>query len=360
MDMTPDNLSTPGSRRGTYILCVLLFAALLFGAGRLLTPKYMSGIYEGALIAEYYQSEKNHQIIILGDCEAYESISPVTLWEAYGYTSFIRGSPQQLIWQSYYLLEDTLRYETPDAVILSVFGMKYDTPQSEAYNRLTLDGMRFSASKVAAVRASLTEGESFASYFIPLLRYHERWKEVSADDWRYIFGKRGVSFNGYMMRCDVKPMGRLPTPQELPDHAFGEVCWAYLDRTLKLCRQNGIELILFKAPAPYPYWYPEWDGQMAEYAGRHGLVYINALEKLDEIGIDFAADTYDGGLHLNLWGAEKMSVYLGGLLQGLDDLRGDKAAGAAWAEKTERYHALKAVQTAEIEAVGNVITLTRE
>ncbi|MCL1806920.1 MAG: SGNH/GDSL hydrolase family protein [Oscillospiraceae bacterium] len=342
------------------ILSVLAIIALLFFADRLLMPKYMSGVYEGALIAEYYQSEKNHQLIILGDCEAYENISPFTLWEEYGYTSFIRGSPQQLIWQSYYLLEDTLRHETPDAVIFSVFGMKYDTPQSEAYNRLTLDGMKLSRSKIAAVRASLTEGESFLSYFVPLLRFHDRWKDLSADDWRYMFGRRGVSFNGYMMRCDVKPMGTLPTPQELAEPAFGEVCWDYLDQIRELCERNGIELILFKAPVPYPYWHPEWDAQIGKYAERHGLTYVNALNHLEEIGIDYASDTYDGGLHLNLWGAEKMSVYLGGLLQGLDDLRGDNAVSKVWAEKAERYHALIAVQTAEIETVGKVMSLTRE
>ena len=71
-----------------------------------------------------------------------------------------------------------------------------------------------------------------------------------------------------------------------------------------------------KAPILYPYWYKEWDEQIRDYAGENGLKYINFLDKQDEVGIDYSKDTYDGGLHLNLYGAEKMSRYFGKLLRG--------------------------------------------
>lgn len=31
-------------------------------------------------------------MIFIGDCELYENISPVTLWEEYGINSYIRGT----------------------------------------------------------------------------------------------------------------------------------------------------------------------------------------------------------------------------------------------------------------------------
>ena len=314
------------------------------------------------MVAEYYKSERNHELIIIGDCEVYENISPITLWEDYGITSYIRGSPQQLIWQSYYLLADTFRHEKPKAVIYSVLAMKYGSPQSEAYNRLTLDGMRLSASKIAAVNASMTEGESLISYLFPLFRYHDRWKELSADDLRYMFKKRGVSYNGFLMRCDVQPMRTLPTPPKLGNYALSESCWKYLDKMTELCKENGVELILLKAPVLYPHWYPEWDAQVVDYADAHDLLYINALDELEAIGIDFAADTYDGGLHLNLAGAEKLSAYLGNILsgRGLSDLRSCAEISMVWEDKVREYYALKDIQLAEIATNGKAITLTRE
>ena len=349
-------------KKGLRILtAAVVFIVFLLIFQRLLTPKYMSGVYEGQLIGEYYAQEKSHDVIIIGDCEVYENISPVVLWEEYGITSFIRGSSQQLIWQSYYLLEETLRYEKPEVVIFSVLAMKYDVPQNEAYNRLTLDGMRPSASKLRSVRASMTGNEEWITYALPLLRYHDRWRELSGDDFRYFFGGEMVSHNGYMMRCDVKPVTVVPVGVRLPDYRFGDTSYEYLDKITDLCASSGVELVLLKAPSLYPYWYDEWDEQMSQYAREHGLRYINALELADEIGLDFDTDTYDAGLHLNLGGAEKLSLYLGGYLSenyGLADHRGDARLIELWGRKSAAYYAMMDAQQAELEEYGSIRTFT--
>lgn len=47
---------------------------------------------------------------------------------------------------------------------------------------------------------------------------------------------------------------------------------------------------------------------------------------LKKSGIDYSVDTYDGGLHLNLTGAEKLSKFFGKILKeeyDLTDHRGD-------------------------------------
>ena len=76
--------------------------AILFFLQRLLMPKYMTDIVEGALTAEYYEETTNHEVLFVGDCEVYENFSPITLYQEYGISSYIRGSAQQLAWQSYY------------------------------------------------------------------------------------------------------------------------------------------------------------------------------------------------------------------------------------------------------------------
>ncbi|MBO5657290.1 MAG: SGNH/GDSL hydrolase family protein, partial [Agathobacter sp.] len=73
------------------VLVVLLVLGLL---QELLMPKYMTDIIEGAMIEEYYDSQKNHDVIFLGDCEVYENFSPCRLWEQYGISSYVRGSAQ--------------------------------------------------------------------------------------------------------------------------------------------------------------------------------------------------------------------------------------------------------------------------
>lgn len=335
---------------------VLIIGSLAF-LTNLLKPKYMGDIIEGALIAEYYKETTNHDVIFVGDCEVYENFSPITLWEEYGITSYIRGSAQQLIWQSYYLLEETLKYEKPKVVVFNVLSMKYNEPQKEAYNRMTLDGMKWSASKVNSIRASMTEEENFIEYVIPLLRYHSRWSELTKEDWMYLIHKDKVSHNGYYMRVDVKPAGTFPKDKKLGNYQFGENAYKYLDKITKLCKDNDIQLILIKAPSIYPSWYEQWDEQMVEYAKENQVRYINFLELEEEIGLDFQTDTYDGGLHLNLTGAEKLSMYFGKILKeeyGLPNHQNDSELASVWEEKSDFYYQMKSEQEQELEQYGYI------
>lgn len=334
-------------------VCVLLGS--LFVLQNLLMPKHVYGMVEGSLIEEYYKDDKNHDVIFIGDCEVYENFSPITLWEKYGINSYIRGSAQQLIWQSYYLLEETLKYEKPKVVVFNVLSMKYDQPQKEAYNRLTLDGMKMSTSKLKSIQASMMEDEHMIDYLFPLLRYHSRWDELTKDDFTNLISKEKLFHNGYYMRADVKPVTTVPKGKKLPNYQFGDNAYYYLDLMVELCKENDIELVLIKAPSLYPYWYDEWEEQMVDYAAKHDLTYINFLELIDEVGLDFNTDTYDAGLHLNVFGAEKMSTYFGQILVDqfqLEDRRSEEHLAKLWQDKTGFYYAMKDDQHREFAQFG--------
>lgn len=319
----------------------LVLFIILYLLQRLLVPKYITGIVEGAFVSEYYREEnKDFDVIFVGDCEVYENFSPVALWNEYGINSYIRGSAQQYIWQSYYLLEDTLRYHKPKVVVFNIQSLQYDESQSEAYNRMTLEGMKWSSAKVGSIEASMTEDEHFIDYVFPILRYHDRWKELTSDDVKYMFQTKPITFNGYYMRTDVLPAKDVPEGRPMEDYSFGDKAWKYMDKIRTLCEENDIELVLIKAPSLYPYWYDEYEAQVEDYASKYNLTYINFLEHQDETKVDYNTDTYDGGLHMNLSGAEKLSHYIGPILleHGASDRRDDAALSRIWDKETARYN----------------------
>ena len=343
---------------------LLVMVMVLFTLQRIMMPKYVSEAQDGRLVAEYYDSAQNHDVVFVGDCEVYENISPVKLWQDYGISSYVRGSPQQLIWHSYYLMEDTLRYETPKAFVFNVLSMKYGEPQNEAYNRLALDGMEWSESKVNSINASMTEEEDFLSYVFPLLRFHSRWSELKAEDFEYAFKKvPQLSINGYLMRVDVDGIDELRKGQELGDYTIADVCWEYLDKMRSLCEEKGVELILMKAPTNTPkvYWYDQWDAQVKAYAEKHGLRYYNFLENIDEIGLDYNTDTYDRGFHLNLSGAEKLSTYFGKILVEeleLTSHHGDAEYEQIWTKLTQQYDQIREIQEKLLKENGKLTGFT--
>jgi len=323
------------------VLAVLLVFVVVLGlVTRLVTPKYSTDLVEGSMTAQYYDEAGGHDVIFIGDCEMYSNISPMELYRGYGITAYVRGNSQQLIWQSYSILEETLTYETPKAVVFNVNSMRYSKPVSEAFNRLCIDEMKWSSQKVDIILSSMTEEEDFWSYVFPILRYHSRFDELTSEDITYFLEGATNTFNGYLMNQGIKPVGTLPTKRVLADYQFSDICYEYLEKMTALCKEKGIELILVKAPSLYPYWYDEYDAQIVDFAGKHGLSYYDFTDVIEEIGLDFQVDTYDAGLHLNLTGATKLSNYFGKLLaeeHGLADHRDDPQISAIYDRKLEEY-----------------------
>jgi len=322
-------------------------------------PKYASIALEGGLIREYYNSSMDQDVIFVGDCEVYANFSTIGFWEDYGITSYIRGSPQQLVWHSYYILEDTLRHarQKPKVIVFNIMTMQYGEPQYEPYNRLTLDGMRMSPTKLRAIAASRMSDEDWLSYFFPLLRFKDHWQELGSEDFRFFFHDPQVSISGFMVRSDVEPLGYVRQVRPLPTYQFEEKPYYYLERILELTRANDIELVLIKAPNLFPHWHEQWDEQIVDFAELHDLLYINFLDMEDVIGLDWEEHSFNAGFHLNVFGAELMSRFFGEILVNnfdLPDRRADPDVAAEWNAMAAQYHKLIDVQLEEIAKNGRI------
>lgn len=331
------------------VVAVLLVFVLAFGfVTRLVSLKYMDAGQEGGrMLAEYYQNAGNHDVIIIGDCDVYANFSPMEMWRSQGITAYVRGSSQQFVWQSYYILEETLTYETPKAVVFNVNALQYgkdfyrETADAELQNRLTMDQLRLSAAKLGMAQASMTAEENIWDYVFPLLRYHDRFDKLTAQDWQYLFDTPDVTYNGYLPNHGIEPMpDRLPRPKIVSSsYDFPAECYEYLNKMTALCEEKGIELILVRSPRQWnPHWHNVMETRVNDYAAKHGLKYYN-FSKLD-LGLDFKTDTYDGGEHLNHTGAVKLSNYFAKVLaedHGLADHRGDSQVAAIFNDQLKIY-----------------------
>lgn len=295
----------------------IVFFCIFYVLNRLVSPKYVEDLVEGSLTHSYYESGFNHDVIFLGDCEMYANFSPMVIYEESGIKSFVRANSSQLVHQSYYLLKETLKYEIPEVVVFNINSLRYSKKEkvNEAYNRLMIDQMKWSKEKIDLINVSMSEKESFLSYVFPILRYHSRIDELTFEDLKYLFKNETKSFNGFIVNKGIVKYENLPSIRPLNDYSFPSENMEYMDKIVELCKNNGINLVLVKSPSLYPYWYDEYDKLIQDYALKNNLDYYNLLDVVDEVGIDYDVDTYDGGLHLNLSGATKLSRYFSDILK---------------------------------------------
>lgn len=184
------------------------------------------------------------------------------------------------------------------------------------------------------------ERQTTLSYVFPLFRYHERWKEVNlADAEPRPLMKHSIK-KGHVYLRDI-------SPQAYPDGfmeptgetaVFDESALAYTEKSIALCKEKGIEVVLLHLPKMS--WTYEKSQAMETFAEEQGVDYVDfdTEEIRTQVGLDPAVDYYDQG-HVNLTGSVKVSEWLGNYLDetyDLPDHRGEEAY-AQWDIDLQAY-----------------------
>lgn len=302
------------------IVYVILLAAMLcacfLGAQEILKAKFMG---DSTTIVNGFYAEKpgTIDVVFLGSSNCFCTIDPMVLYEEYGITSYDFASSSQSMNLSLLYAKEVFKKQKPQVLALEVnylVGTGLDNlPESTL--RWGLTDIPFSTDKIRCLsQAQVTFGSEYMSYLFPVLRYHERWKEVSKNDFVYAFEKGKENYTkGYLKTSEVfvEPVILSDFVQEGESWADPDVV-ACLDEILALCQENGTQLVLFKSPRSG--WYSYQSGLVEELARQRGLLFVDYQTKVEDLEINPETDFRDTE-HLNDKGAYKVSKDMGRVLK---------------------------------------------
>ena len=282
----------------------------------------------------YDQPENSIDVLYLGASSLYMGIIPLDIWEKHGFTGFVRATAIQAPVVSYYYLVETLKYQSPNVVVIetnSIFN-KYQVDEEESSLRRSIDPMRFSNEKLQLIVevTSKSERQTIASYIFPLLRYHSRWDELTRNNFEKSAneiidpnkGYYGLYFNTSSVNFPQDFMQPADKAKNLSKDSLN-----YYEKMIQLCQENNIQVVLITMPRT------NWDYPMhlgiQQLADKYNLQYVDYCldENMEIIDLDTNTDFADD-IHLNTLGAKKVSHHLGGFLQDmyhLADKRNDPA-----------------------------------
>lgn len=264
------------------------------------------------------EPEDSIDVVFLGDSLTYSSYSPLDMWEQRGFTGYVSAVGGGRMNTAYQTLRKMLKTQHPKVVVLEAHVAARYTPGNESL---------------------LTEAEML----FPIFENHDRWKKLSRSDltepvnYTRIENEKGFRCNttirsteedGYMERTGEKSNLNLITR-------------IYLNRMVRLCQENGIQLLIAATPSIKNWDYKKHNTmeQFAEENRENGVSFLDMSLLTDEIPIDWETDSRDGGDHLNYYGAMKVSSYMSDYLAdhySLPDHRGDEGY-AGWDECLKRY-----------------------
>ncbi|MDE6662401.1 MAG: hypothetical protein K2K46_03560 [Lachnospiraceae bacterium] len=343
------------------ILCICV-AALY----RIILPKSFSdGRWPTtATYVGFYEMEENTiDVLFLGSSCAVSAFIPQELYNNYGITSYNLGCTQQNMVSSYFWLREAFAYQHPKAVVLDCFYLfLYDAQDplniSESATRGALNYMRWSSVKREAIKTicELDNKQSELSYYFHNIRYHTRWTALAEKDFSFSDMSRHYELKGYAPIAEHCGYNHAPFEEgDADDEAdIIPLMEEYLNKIAELCKQEGAELIL--AAVPNAEENIERYNVIHKYADRHNLLFLDFNEKElhEKIDFQFKVDHADRH-HSNLWGAQKVTNYIGEVLKEQYDVEG--RVDEQW-ENTKDYYeqAKKDCELAHIENIDEYLT----
>jgi len=318
------------------LIVICLTVAILAGLTDIVESKSSLEKY-----TQFFEQEADFDVLFLGSSKVINAVLPMELWNDYGIVSYNMGGHSNTIPVSYWVLRNALEYTTPKCVVMDCMGTQWDNMiyQNFEYSHLSFDAFPPSPAKIQAVFDLVVpeEWDDVQAKRLELLWnfsiYHSRWNEVNSYDFHPYFTYQ----KGAEPRADVCIPVEMAEVSPDARNALDTVGMEYLIKTIELCREQGITLILVHLPYPANESDLVAANTVADVAESYGVEYINFLT-MDTV--DYQTDMHDPDSHLNPSGAFKITDYLGRLLSeqyGIPDQR-NHPDYQSWYEDAKQYH----------------------
>lgn len=261
----------------------------------------------------FYTLPKNSvEVMIYGSSHAYRGISTEKLYAEYGIGAFNDAWNWQKIDTTRLFIEDSLAYQKPKVALIETFHIsevnRNSDPTAEIYSSKYLRNK--SAVNEYLKNCFGNNVKSYLGYYLPVIVLHENWNKLKkcnfSDNAMDDFHRINM---GYCKTDGITVLSRsnitCNEQSGLDPDAKEE-----LEKIVSLCKENDIKIVFFTTP---------YNGNnahhdaMKEYSEANDCIYVDFFELFDELGFDPESDFSDGG-HLNVFGAEKVSDYLGKVL----------------------------------------------
>ena len=296
----------------------LILIIFLMNLSKILIPKSndaengMHYVKANAVVAE----EKNSlDVIVVGDSESFATIIPMKLWEDYGYTTYVSGTPAQVLTETLSQTYKIFKSQSPKILILEA---------NNVFKNIELD----------------SPIEEVLKYLLPVVDYHSRWKHLKKDDftidpdYTWKDEMKGYDYSLVIDKADSsKYMEYTDEVEEIKP--FNKLCLKILN---KFCKNNGTELMVISTPSTVNWNYKKHNG-IEKFLKEENIDFLDLNILAGEIGIDWEKDTRDKGDHLNHTGAIKATDYIGKYLSKKNILENhkDDEKYSKWNELLEKY-----------------------
>ena len=338
---------------------LLIFCVLLSLLTMIYLPKRPGTSTESGQVAGFYEEPAHTlDVLYLGSCNMYSSVSPLLIYEKYGITGYAMCCPDQELSTSYRYVKEALKTQDIKVVVIeSLLLTQTNSATREHYNRFAIDYLPLNWNKLdLAWELSGREAEhmkqydptapdrllTFAGYIFPLLRYHARDDLSREDIEECLFNNQYNFYKGGFPQYNYTTNDDLRYTKVFNGDAINEMSRKYVPEIKKLCEEKGIQLVITKSPNRARWGYDDSHTRIVrEFAEELGLPFLDyhSPENNNFEPWDYG---YETG-RLNIYGVVKFSDTMGRFLTekcGLQPTALSEKDRALWEDCVAQYYAV--------------------
>lgn len=339
-------------------ICFILMLQILIYPVQFVLQEKQMGDNAFARIKYFFNADPSPDMVLIGNSQFYCGINPLVFYNDHGFVSYNLSSTSISFSTCEFYLQKVLKLYNPKVIVIEPYCLTHlqnSGQVGEADTRRWLDPVPLSLDKIVFIQEMFeqvkkynvdVQFDSLFSYIFPVLRYHGRWKELTSNDYsvdpRRNYYHGAIHYHGYGTSYVASPVDyeQYNLPVDFNEDLLKEEKETF-ERIVHLCSQNNVKLLLAKIPTPI--WRQNYHDLIEEWAEEFDLLFVDLNEYLEEMGFDLERDFLNIG-HLNAFGAEKVSHFLGGYIAehyNLPDRR-DDSMYSKWDDDYQVYQQDKA------------------
>ena len=283
----------------------------------------------------FYLEEKNTvDVALVGSSEVYASFSPGMAYDKFGFTSYDYATASISSTAAITQIKEIMDNQSPEVILMEVNAFVYGVDEEgtdlnafkESSIRNYIDNIPMNSNKKAYLDEYIDK-DLHIEYYLPLIKYHSAWSDYPGAV-RYLRSCFDQQLRGYSLFKGFKTQTRIFQPlkktynkeivndnKKLP---MSSTAVEELDKLLKYCKDNKINIVFFRAPhiiRKDNIKRSQRTNTLQEHIEKNGFDFYNFERNYAELGIDLKNDFYNYD-HLNIYGCEKFTQYMGRLLRG--------------------------------------------
>lgn len=309
------------------VKCVCFFILLgliVLSVYDVLKWKDTTGEYLSSVEQLYATPEDLIDVVFVGSSHCYCGIHPAILWKEYGIAAFDMSVSAQDKNSSYHDLIELYKTQNPSVIYVDLHALTYDQHLVVANVYRNYLSLKTSQNSIALVNKYIEEEER-KSFYLRFPIIHTRYRELK----KYDFLEYAPNSFGRGEYYGWRIGSSWSDPEVINDRTIGELSEKnreWLENLIALAQEHGTKIEFIVIPYPLDSSQQEILNAAEDMLTEMQYSYTNFNIMLDELELDLQSDFADAE-HLNVYGAEKLTNFLGATIAekyDLPDHRGDE------------------------------------